>query len=144
MHLLQGGLLYYSFREDFKKQCCNFWTRHNKIDIQNQQKTLSSAKRAKYNKAGWYLVIKFFSRTEYNHATLTVQKLKTSIKGYFSYWKHIHRKLRIYLHLLKKLNLESFIFLCKDFLIHFTFKIMLIRYNLFLIYFALSCVYRIN
>lgn len=91
-------------------------SRAQKVNIQNQQSTLPTVNRVKYNKAAWYLAIKFLSRIEYNHAKLTVQTLKISIKGSFSNSNHIHRKLRIYLHLLKKHLLESFIFFAKTFL----------------------------
>lgn len=73
----------------------------------------------KYNKVGWYLVIKFLSRTGYknDNAVLTVDKLKLSIKGYSSSWKHVHWKLWIYLHLQKKPLVESFIFYAQTFLL---------------------------
>ena len=40
----------------------------------------------------------------------TVQKLKFSIKDFFSKCNQIRRKLRIWLHLLKKSLMENFIF----------------------------------
>ena len=42
--------------------------------------------------------------------TLTVQKIKLSIKDYFSKRDQIRRKLRIWSHLLKKSLTENFIF----------------------------------
>ena len=43
-------------------------------------------------------------------ALLTVQKMKFSIKDFFSKYDQIRRKLRIWSHLLKKLLMENFIF----------------------------------
>ena len=40
----------------------------------------------------------------------TAQKMKFSIKGFFSKCDQIRRKLRIWLHLLKKFLMENFIF----------------------------------
>ena len=42
--------------------------------------------------------------------SLTVQKMKFSIKDFFSKCDQIHRKLLIWLHLLKKSLMENFIF----------------------------------
>ena len=42
--------------------------------------------------------------------TLTVQKIKLSIKDYFGKRDQIRRKLRIWSHLLKKSLMENFIF----------------------------------
>ena len=50
-----------------------------------------------------------FSRFIY---TYTAQKMKFSIKDFFSKCDQIRRKLRIWSHLLKKSLLENFIFLC--------------------------------
>ena len=44
----------------------------------------------------------------------TAQKMKFSIKDFFSKYDQIHRKLRIWSHLLKKFLMENFIFLCSD------------------------------
>ena len=48
-----------------------------------------------------------------NHAP-TAQKMKFSIKDFFSKYEQIRRKLRIWSHLLKKSLMENFIFLCSD------------------------------
>ena len=42
----------------------------------------------------------------------TAQKMKFSIKGFFSKCDQIRKKLRIWSHLLKKFLTENFIFLC--------------------------------
>ena len=43
-------------------------------------------------------------------ANVTAQKMKFSIKDFFSKCNQIHRKLRIWSHLLKKFLMENFIF----------------------------------
>ena len=45
---------------------------------------------------------------------LTAQKMKFSIKDFFRKCDQIHRKLRIWSHLLKKSLMENFILLCSD------------------------------
>ena len=45
-----------------------------------------------------------------NYSTITAQKTKFSIKGFFSICDQISRKLRIWSHLLKKSLMENFIF----------------------------------
>ena len=50
--------------------------------------------------------------------TDTAQKMKFSIKDFFSKCDQIHRNLRIWLHLLKKSLMENFIFLCNENLLH--------------------------
>ena len=42
--------------------------------------------------------------------TITAQKMKFSMKGFFNKCDQIRRKLRIWLHLLKKYLMENFIF----------------------------------
>ena len=43
---------------------------------------------------------------------LTTQKMKFSIKEFFSKWDQIRKKMQIWSHLLKKFLMENFIFLC--------------------------------
>ena len=45
-----------------------------------------------------------------NNTSITAQKMKFSIKDFFSKCDQIHRKLRIWSHLLKKFVMENFIF----------------------------------
>ena len=47
---------------------------------------------------------------------LTAQKMKFSIKDLFSKCDQIHRKLRIWLHLLKKSLMENFILMSSDYM----------------------------
>ena len=42
--------------------------------------------------------------------TITAQKMKFSMKGFFNKCDQVRRKLRIWLHLLKKYLMENFIF----------------------------------
>ena len=57
---------------------------------------------------------KIFTNFEYavssDIAEFTAQKMKFSIKDFFSKWEQIRRKLRIWSHLLKKSLMENFIF----------------------------------
>ena len=48
--------------------------------------------------------------TEHRKDSNTAQKMKFSIKGFFSKCDQTHRKLRIWSHLLKKSLMENFIF----------------------------------
>ena len=48
-------------------------------------------------------------------STITAQKMKLSMKDFFSKCNQIRRKLRIWSHLLKKSSTEKFIFLCNEF-----------------------------
>ena len=50
-------------------------------------------------------------------AEYTAQKMKFSIKDFFSKCDKIRRFLRIWSHLLKKSFMENFIFLCSEFVI---------------------------
>ena len=56
-----------------------------------------------------------------NHSNIyfTAQKMKFSIKDFFSKWDQIRRKLRIWSHLVKQSLMENFIF-CAVFAIWFT------------------------
>ena len=56
---------------------------------------------------------KLFANLVFN----TAQKMKFSIKDFFSKCDQISRNLRIRSHLVKKLLMENFIFLCSGFLI---------------------------
>ena len=58
------------------------------------------------------LVIAFKSGCPSNSGQYTAQKMKFSIKDFFSKCDQIHRKLRIWSYLLKKSLMENFIFLC--------------------------------
>ena len=58
-----------------------------------------------YSSKIWWLIV---GKTSFN----TAQKMKFSIKDFFSKCDQIHSFLRIWSHLLKKSLLENFIFLC--------------------------------
>ena len=50
--------------------------------------------------------LKLFGKTK----AITAQKMKFSIKGFFSKYDQIRRKLQIWSHLLKKSLMENFVF----------------------------------
>ena len=58
------------------------------------------------------LVIAFKSGCPSNSGQYTAQKMKFSIKDFFTKCDQIRRKLRIWSYLLKKSLMENFIFLC--------------------------------
>ena len=62
---------------------------------------------------------------------LTAQKMKSSIKDFFSKCNQIHRKLRIWWHLLKKSLMENFIF-CAVFWLIFTKNFLALYYQMFI------------
>ena len=109
------------------------------MNIQNQQNILPIVKRVRYNKAGYYLVVKFLSRNEYKDEL----KLRFSIKSFCSKWEQIRMKLKF---TFTKENFSGkFHFLGKDRCIYLTFKIMLTRYNPFFYVFCKCscCVYQV-
>ena len=58
------------------------------------------------------LVTQMSNSTNSNNKNYTAQKMKFSIKDFFSKCDQIHKFLRIWSHLLKKSLIENFIFLC--------------------------------
>ena len=56
------------------------------------------------------LSLNHIAAKKYYLDTFTAQKIKFSVKDFFSKYDHIRRKLRIWSHLLKKTLMENFIF----------------------------------
>ena len=96
----------------------NFWTTHNKMNIQNQQNKFSIHYEESTVKLDiiWSLNFSHILNIKMIMQYSLYKKLKSFIKGFFSKWKQIRRKLQICSHLAKKTLAENFIF-CAKFLV---------------------------
>ena len=56
-----------------------------------------------------------YIHVKYDESAITAQKIKFSIKDFFSKCRQIHSFLRIWSHLLKKSLMENFFFFCSAF-----------------------------